>query len=29
MDAANDDRYLDLVSVHYNGRNEIDDVSIQ
>ena len=27
MDAAKDDRYLDLVSVHYNGHNAIDDVS--
>jgi hypothetical protein len=28
MDVATDDRYLDLVSVHYNGRDEIDDVSL-
>ena len=27
MELAKDDRYLDLVSVHYSGRNEIDDVS--
>ena len=27
MDAAKDDRYLDLVSVHYSGHNAIDDVS--